>query len=417
MIKFCRQVKLQQNTEKQFSVGRFFVLSLTIASFSLYIVESLGGVYLRELAVAFFGSADPALVALTSQLGTVAGIVSFVAGLSLGALSVRFNHKNLLMVGILCVLVGAVGCFSAPNFLLLQIFFAIEAVGTIIAGVMSIVLVGETLALSKRPKAVGWIFAGSPIAGVVANLVISFFFSGAGGWRLFLLWFAVPISLIASAAAYFGVPSTDRKDSEVVNRGAYVSSYKRVFMKKSAAGCLIGNMVKIAGALWVIYLVAFLMTRFNLPLAEGALTMMGVTVAMAVSHPVGGYLINSFGRKNLLVATTIIQSAMVPLIVLASDVWVVLMIVYVAVIVGGLGMAASTNLALEQVPESRTTMISFNTILMSGVGSTMAFAVGGLALAFFDYTGMFFIFSMLGFVAAAIFIFLTEDPCRKMQMN
>ncbi len=58
-------------------------------------------------------------------------------------------------------------------------------------------------------------------------------------------------------------------------------------------------------------------------------------------------------------------------------------------------------------------MISFNTVLMT-VGGAIAAAVGGLALAFFNYTGMFLAFSLLGFAAAAIFFFLTEDPCRKL---
>ena len=405
-------MKLQQDTdEKQFSAGRFFVLSLTVACFSLYIVDSLAGVYLHDLAVAFFGSSDPAFVAITSQLGTVSSVVSVAVGLLLGALSVRFNHKKLMVLGTSFIPVGAVGCFLAPNFLFLQIFYALEGIGTIVAGVMAIVLVGEMLSLSERPKATGWIYTGPAIAGIAANLVISLFFSGADGWRQFLLWFALPVSLIALAVAYFGVPSQTQKQAGTVEKEAYLSSYKKVFLRKSAAACLIGNMIKMAGALWIIYLVAFLMTKFNLPLTEGALVFMGVTVAMTVSHPAGGYLVNKLGRKNLLVATTIIQSATVPLIAFVPDLWVVIGIAFAAVIVGGLGLPASANLALEQVPESRTTMMSFNTVLMT-VGGGLATAVGGLALAFFDYTGMFLTFAALGFAAAAIFLFWTKDPCR-----
>ena len=197
---------MQQTTDEKASAGRFFVLSLTLACFSLYVVDSLATVYLLDLTVAFFGSPDPALVAITSQLGTVASVVSVTVGFLLGAISVRFNHKKLLVLGTSCVAVGALGCFLAPNFLFLQIFYAIEGIGSMIASVMAMVLVGEMLSLSQRPKAIGWIAAGSPIAGIVGNLVISFFFSTANGWRSFLLWFALPVSLIVLAVAYFGVP-------------------------------------------------------------------------------------------------------------------------------------------------------------------------------------------------------------------
>lgn len=391
--------------------GRLFVPSLTLACFSLFIVDSLTGVFLLDLTVAFFGSPDPALVAITSQLGTVSSVVSVIFGLLLGALSIRFNHKKLLVLGTFCITLAALGCFLAPNFFFLQIFYAIEGIGTIVANTMAIVLVGEILVLSERPKAIGWLWSGSPIAGIVANLVIIFFFSGAGGWRSFLLLFALPVSLIASAAAYFGVPSHTQRQAVTVGKGAYLSSYKQVFLKKSAAACLVGNMIKVAGAMWVVYLVAFLITRFSLPLAEGALVMMGVTVIMAIAHPAGGYLVNKVGRKNLLVTTTILQSAVIPLIAFVPDLWVAIGISWSAVLIGGLGMPASVNLALEQVPESRGTMMSINNILMT-VGFGIATAVGGLALAFFNYTGMFLTFAAIGFAAAAIFFFLTEDPCR-----
>lgn len=404
-------MKLEQDSSEKSLAGRLLVPSLTLACFSLYIVDSLTGVYLLDLTVSFFGSPDPALVAITSQLATVASVVSVIFGLLLGALSVRFNHKNLLVLGTLCVTVAALGCFLAPNFFFLQIFYAIEGIGSIVASTMAIVLIGELLVLSQRPKATGWLYAGSPIAGIVANLVISLFFSGAEGWRPFLLWFALPISLIASAAAFFGVPSSSQKQAGTVGKEAYLSSYKQVFLNKSAASCLIGNMIKIAGALWIIYLVAFLMTRFSLPLAEGALVMMGVTVVMVIAHPAGGYLVNKFGRKNLLVTTTVIQSAAIPLIAFVPDPWVVIGIACSAVLIGGLGMPASANLALEQVPESRGTMMSLNAIL-STVGYGIATAVGGLALAFFNYTGMFLAFAALSFTAAAILFFLTKDPCR-----
>ena len=197
---------MQQSTNEKSSAGKLFVPSLTIAHFSTWIIESLTGIFLVDITLTFFGSSDAVSIATASQLVTISSIVSVVFGFLLGALSVRFSHKKLLFLGVLGVTLGTSGCLLAPNFLSMQIFYPIEGIGTVAVGAMAFTIVGEFLTISKRGKATGWIIAGSSMAGIVSSLVITFFFSGEGSWRSYLLWFALPISLIALAAAHFGVP-------------------------------------------------------------------------------------------------------------------------------------------------------------------------------------------------------------------
>ncbi|MCJ7559399.1 MFS transporter [Candidatus Bathyarchaeota archaeon] len=405
---------MDQDSSEKSSAGRLLVPSLTAAYFSQFIVDFLTSVFLLDIAITFFGSSDPVSVAAASQLVTVSCVVAVVFGLLLGVLSVRFSHKKVLFAGSLCTTLGALGCFLAPNFMFMQIFYSIEGIGSMAVCSMAFVLVGELVVLSERPKATGWILAGPVLAGLAGSLLASFFFSGAGGWRSFLLWFALPISLISLAFAYFGVPSSAQKQAGAVGKGAYLSGFKQVFLKKSVASCLIGNVIKMAGAMWIVYFTAFFMTRFGLPLASGALAFMGLTVVIFLGHIVGGYIVNRTGRKRLLVISLIVYGAMLVLTAFVPDLWVALAINFLGTFIAAFGMPAMFNLTLEQAPESRGTVMSINQVLAT-LGNAIGVALAGAALALFNYTGLLLTFAAMQLLAAAVYVFLTKDPCITIQ--
>ena len=405
---------LDPDSSEESSAGRLFVPSLTLANFSLFIVDMIGGVFLLGVTATFFGSTDPIFVAITSQLATVAMLVSAVFAVLLGILSVKFNHKKLLVLGASCIPLGALGCFLAPNLIFLQIFFAIEGIGTTVVMVMTMTLVGEMLALKKRPKAVGWIMTGQTFAAMAGTLVISLFFADVGSWRSYLLWFTLPVSLIALVAAYLGIPSSAKKQRKIVGKEAYLSSFKQVFLNKSAAACLVGNMFAAASVMWMVFFVAFFMTRFGLSLATGALVAFGMAPTAALGQIVGGYLVNKGGRKKLWVTTSTIYGVTLPLLAFVPVLGIVLIIVYSREFISAIGRPAGINLILEQAPESRGTMLSVNSFL-TWVGAGIGGAVGGVALAFFDYNGVILAFAAMILIAATIFFFLAEDPCIAMQ--
>jgi MFS family permease len=279
---------LENNPADRASPGRGFVSSLTLAFSSTYVIEFITGLFLLDITMVFFGSSEPVSVAIASQLVTISSIVTVIAGLLMGILSVRFSRKALLIIGILCVTAGVLGCFFAPNFIFMQIFYPIEGIGTIVVSAMSFALIGEVLVVSKRAKATGWIIAGAPMTGIAGTLVTWFFFTDVGSWRYFLLWFALPISLVAFASAYFGVPSYSHKTSITIGREAYLSSFKQVFLKKSSAGCLIGNMIRHAGLAWGIFGITFFRTQFGLSLGSAALLALGGAVVNVLASITGG---------------------------------------------------------------------------------------------------------------------------------
>lgn len=407
---------MQQTTDEQSSVVRFFVPSLVVVYLSLFIVDIISTTFLLDVAVDFFGSQDPLFVAITGQLATISNVIAAVFAILLAVIAIKFNHKKLLLFGTLLVPLGALGCSLAPDYLLLQVFFVLEGIGTMMVTTMAVVLVGEMLPMNRRPQAIGWITSGPTIAMIISTFVVSLFFF-TGNWRSFLLWFALPLSFISIVAAYFGIPPSKGKQKNTTGKEAYLRSFRQVFLNKSAAACLIGVFIRFVSLGWGIYIITFLRIEFGIDLGLAVL-LAGLPFAVVVTfgHIIGGYLTNRYGRKNLSVASLLIHGVTLPLIVVLPNLWVALTIFYSGTFIGALAFPAVTNLTLEQAPEARGSMMSINSII-SILGVGIGPAVGGVALALFDYTGMFFTFAALIILSAAIFFFFTKDPCKTIQTD
>ena len=139
-----RQLQLKR------TAGRWFVPALVVASFA----TSISGPMLRLLTVdfakTFLGTAKPASVGLVAQISTVNGAAEVVFALIMGLLAVRFRHKPLLLAGVVLVAISAVGGFFAPTLPYLQIFYAIEGIGTIMVGIMAFTMIGDTAAFRQE---------------------------------------------------------------------------------------------------------------------------------------------------------------------------------------------------------------------------------------------------------------------------
>lgn len=405
--------KLQQSLNEESSAGRLFVPSLTIAFLSTMIMETITSIFLLDVTATFFGSPSPVSIATTGQLVTLSSVVSIFFGVPLAVLTVKYDHKKLLLLGVLGITLGTVGCFLGPNFISIQVFYSVEGIGTIIVNTMAFALIGEFLVLNRRPKATGWVIAGASMAGIASAIVVNFFFSGVGGWRSFLLWFALPISLVALAATFFGVPSAPQKPRATVGEKAYLSSFKQVFLQKSSAACLVGNLFRqTAIGYVVIYSATFFRDHFGLSIGDAALFVLGITVLFTFGSIIGGQLVNRIGRKRQLVTILSIASPFLILVVLIPNLWIAIVLHYAFYFVFSLSNSPSVSLTLEQAPESRGTMMSMSTIFVT-LGMMMGAAVGGIALVLFGWVGVLLTFAALTLSSAVIYFFLTKDPCKQ----
>jgi len=375
-------------------------------------METTTSIFLLDVTASFFGTPNPVSIATTGQLVTLSSIVSIFFGVLLGVLTVKYNHRRLLLGGVLGITLGAVGCLLAPNFMFFQIFYSVEGIGTIIVNTMAFALIGEFLVLNKRPKAIGWVIAGASIAGIASAIMVNFFFSGVEGWRSFLLWFALPVSLIALTATFFGVPSAPQKPIVTAGERYYLNSFKQVFLRKSAPACLVGNLLRqTAIGYVVIYSATFFRTQFGLSVSDAALFVLGITILFTIGSVAGGHLVNRIGRKRQLVTVLIIAAPFLLVAPFTRVLWIAVALHYVFYFIFSLSNSPNVSLTLEQVPESRGTMMSMSTIFIT-LGFLMAAVVGGVALVLAGWTGVLLTFAVLCLAAAAVVAFLTIDPCK-----
>ncbi len=388
----------------------WFVRSLTLANFSTNMMDFLVSLFLVDIALTFFGSKDPVYVAYSSQLVTISNLVSVAVGLVLSGLCLKFRYKTLLMGGILCISVGAIGVSLAQDFVSLQFFYPFDGIGTILIGAMAYTLAGEYLPIERRSKAIGWIIAGSSLSGLIGSIVINQFFGHSLGWKSFMIVYVLPISLLALLFVYINVPS-QKVSVPKLNREKLGSSFKQVFWRRSSGSCLVGNLIRYTGAIWQIFAVAFIRTKFDLSTSTGAIIVLAGMIGLVGGMLTGGYIVNRIGRQRLLVISTLGVCLVILPITFMPEAWMAILLYMMGGIIGGLSFSTNINFTIEQTPQARGTMMSINSAFIY-LGTAIGAASGGLVLALFGYQILTFFLVGLDFAAALIFAFVSKDPCK-----
>ena len=240
-----------------------------------------------------------AAIGAITQISTVNSVFEAAFAVVMGALVVRFKHKSLLLVGLLLLLISAIGSFFAPALPILQVFFALEGAASIMVGIMGLTMVGEFLPSQKKAKAVGYLVAATSLATLVGipliGLITSF-----GGWRLNFMLFVLPVSVLGLILAFIALPRKSSIKPLVPDKNAYLTSFKQVLMNKFAVSCLIGGML---GSAVVVGLFAVTFYRQNFGVSLGFATgIMFVAVLMyVVASLVIGRLVSKTGAKKLTV--------------------------------------------------------------------------------------------------------------------
>jgi predicted MFS family arabinose efflux permease len=389
-------------TKEKGSIGRLFLPSLAISNFAIGPLGVLVTLLLIDIALTFEVS-----LGVMGQIYTFSYVISVIFALFMGVLSVRFRHKSLLVTGLLCVGVSALGCFFAPNFNLMLISYSLSGVGTAMVFPMAITLVGEHLHLEKRGNAVGWIIAAGSLSYLIGAPVISFIVN-IGDWRLTLLGFVIPISLASLFLAFIGLPSTSRKQ-QTTNKTNYLGSFKGVLLNMSAVACLAGNVLRTASFVAIVlYGISFFRQRFLVSTDFASVIIIGAALCYTLGSLVAGRLVNKFGRKSLTVLTALLAGIFIIAFVYLPNLWLSLALIFLGSWFSGMASSAANILTLEQVPKFRGTMMSINSAALS-LGNALGSALGGLALVLFSYEIMGSILGVMGIVAAIIFHLLTTD--------
>lgn len=391
-------------TEAGHSYSWLFLPSLAISYFATSPIGIVTGLFLLKMAETF--SVDRGFM---GQINTFSSIVSVVFALLMGVLSVRFRHKSLLFIGLSFLGASAVGCYLSWDFNSVFLSYSLSGAGIAMVTPMTIALVGENLALRKRASAVGWVLAGGSLAYVIGAPIMGLL-AGFGGWRMSLLGFVIPFSVLSLILAFAGIPSQPPNYNLSAGKSSSVESLKEIVSNRSAVGCLLGNVFRNAAFMAILlYGPSFFIERFSLSESIASFVILGGALSFTFGSVVAGSMVNKYGRKFSTVLTALLAGFFTISYAFLPNIWLSLALNFTAAWFMGMLASAASSLTLEQVPRFRGSMMSISSAATS-LGSAVGAAVGGMALIWYDYDVLGAILGAMGIVAAMVFYLVTKDP-------
>ncbi len=379
---------------------RFLVLgSLFVARFAASSPRIIVGLFLLEIAASF-----DAAVGVVGQIITAASLVGMVTALLMGAVSLRFPHKTLLVLGLVVLTGAAVGCFLAPTYLPMLLFFAVTGLGGSVALPMTSTLVATHFAMAQRSSAMGWLVAGGSLAVALGAPIVAWI----GDWRVAFLGYVFPFSLLGLVLAFGGIPSSPHP--RVAKTASYSEGFRAILWNPSAWGCLLQS--ALAGASFqavLLYASAFFRQRFAVSMEVASLLVFGGAMCVTMGSVVSGRLVNQVGRKRLTVIAGGLLGAFIAAYTAVPDLGAATAARFVASGLAGMTFSALASLSLEQLPQFRGTMMSLN-IAMQSVGSALGAGVGGLVLLLYDYEAVGLALGALAGIGTILLHVLAVDP-------
>jgi predicted MFS family arabinose efflux permease len=347
------------------------------------------------------------------QANTFASIISVIFALVTGILSAHFTDRILILTGMFSYTIAAIGCYFAWDFNSIVVFYSLNGVSQAIIGPMTNALIGDNMKLEKRPTAIAWTVAAGSLA-VLIGAPIMGILSGFGGWRTTLPLFIIPVSFIALVMMGVSIPSkkqSPRPHSEESN--THTGSFKQILSNKSAIGCLVGNVFRVAVASALLfYGTAFMIERYGLSISYASIVILIVALFFTLGSLTERRVIRKRGRKASTVASVLLAGLFTVSYAFAASARLSVLLMSLAAFFDGLAASASTSLTMEQVPEFEGTMMSLFAAF-AGIGAAIGAGIGGLALIFLGYEWLGIILGSLGIMAAIIFKFLTVDPVKR----
>ncbi len=399
--------KDQGFTEEKTSPGRFILPSLITSAYATYPSGILTSILLIDIGLTF---GYP--IGVMTQIRTLSSIVAFVSAMLMGILSVRFKHKSLLLVGLLCLSVSALGSGSAVNLSMMFVFYAITGLGMAMVEPILSTLVADYFPLEKRSKVIGWVWAGGGLSWIIGTYVISFIAS-FGGWRLAFLGYAMILPLLGFVLASRGLPSLSHQST--ISGENYVEAFKSVFSNRSAVACLIGILLASVSSQGIyFYSFSFLRQRYLTPMGWVAVICSAASICFFLGSFFSGTFVDKFGRKTMTVSGLLMFSLSTIFYTNLPSLGLSVVFTVIGHLFGALQYSAANSLSLEQVPRYRGSMMSINSAAYY-MGNALGAGVGGFLLLLYNWNMLGIALGAIGIAATVIYHLLSIDPTRSKQ--
>ena len=385
---------------------RLFLPALVTASFAAGPISVVAALLLIDI-----GSTFHTAVGITGQVNTAYSVAAVVAAVLMGALSLKFNHKALLLAGLALIMLSTVGCYLALDFTSFLLSYALSGVGFAVITPMTLALAGEHVALERRAHAVGWIVAGGALVWVVGAPVIAVM-AESGGWRYPLVGFVTPSLAISLLFAFLSLPSGSADPPTPVSRRSFLQTFSEILSCRSAVACLAGDALR-SGAFVavVVYAASFVRERFLVSTNSASLVLLGGALCYALGSIACGLVVNRMGRKASTVLTAVLAGAATIIFAFVPDLWLSILLILLASWFFGMVAAAANSLVLEQIPRLRGPLMSVDAAAVN-LGSALGAAAGGTALIAFGYEGLGITLGLLGVAGGVIVSLFAVEPAQ-----
>ncbi len=382
---------------------RFFLPAISLVRFISSLPNILTGLLLIEIAASFGTS-----VGVMGQVRTLSSGVGVVVSLLMGAMSVWFGHKLLFVVGVGLLASSALLCNLATSYEFMAVAFALSGIGMAIVGPIGMALIAKHVPQERRASAVGWTIAASASASLVGAPAFAII-AGIGGWRLAFLGFVLPFSLVSLVSSYLFLPS-EGKSGGNPSAGGVVDALKAVGTNLSASACMLTTALVMAT--WSVHLVyssSFLRQIFGVSREFVSLSTIVGASSYIVGSVLSGRAVNRFGRRRVALLASVPAGVALLLYYNMPNLWVTLGLSYSSCLLFGTLHSANTNLALEQLPSFRGTMMSINQAAGS-LGTTLVVVLGGWTLLEYGFRYLGALIAVLNILAFVVYWLMVKDP-------
>ncbi|HLN46030.1 MAG TPA: MFS transporter [Candidatus Sulfotelmatobacter sp.] len=388
---------------------RFLVPSVSLPYFATVGSNTILTILIVEIAFTLLGSSSPAAVGLVGQISTLNLVGETVAAIFMTFLTVRVKEKSLFLTGIMIIVATGVGNFFAPTLAWMEVFYFLEGLGTVIVTISGLTMIGNRLPQTKKAKAVGYVYSALFLA-LVAGPPIVNLITGFAGWRYSYLFFVMPTAAVCSLIAFLGIPANGQgqQAEQATTRLAFVNSLKKVVRNRSAVTCAVAQLFFVGPSIGL-FTTPFFATQFSANVAARSYILMAASSVYVVVFLFSGSLIKKLGSKVLAAGGALIHGVLLVGLFSAPSLLISLVFHFSAVFFSALAFFSMNCLTLDQVPDSRGTMVSVSRIF-SKMGDAAVPAIGGLLLVLFaSYQAMAVVLAAMD-VMAAVFFIVTRDP-------
>jgi DHA1 family inner membrane transport protein len=385
------------------SVVKGLFLPLLASGFTVSSTNIVTSLLLIEI-----GSTFGVSVGIAGQIRTLSYIVAIASSLLLGALSLRFDHKKLLLIGLLSSILSALGSGFSLNFGMMFLSYSLNGVGMAMVLPMVFSLIAEYFSEEKRPSVIGLFITGQGFSNVIGSPIVGYI-SENWGWRLTFLGYIFPVALLSLVLTIRMIPSKSSTEGDTL-RVSVFSGFREVFSNRSAVACLIGfTFSTMAFQALVTYGASFYRQRFLLSMGSTTLFYIAAPLCFMSGSYFGGRLVNRVGRKTLTVASALIAGLFTVFFSNVPFMAVSMALAMAVALFNGVRNVAANNLTLEQLPRLRGLMMSLYSAA-DNLGMAFGSGIGGYTLLLYDYGALGISLGAMGIISALLFHFFTRDP-------